>query len=59
MEMKPYQSNALYPNKLGLGRIRVTQPRVRAKRGKRQNTPRIEESVRELCEKGSHPHLTS
>ncbi len=31
---KPRQSNALDPNKLGLGRIRVTQPRVRPRWGK-------------------------
>ncbi len=30
-ETKPHQSNALHPNELGLGRIRVTQARVRVK----------------------------
>ncbi len=34
METKLYQSNALHPNELGLGRIRVKQARVRAKQGK-------------------------
>ncbi len=32
-ESKPQQSNALHPNELGLGRIRVKQPRVRPRRG--------------------------
>ncbi len=34
-ETKPQQSNALHPNELGLGRIRVTQPRVRPRQGKK------------------------
>ncbi len=33
--MKPYQSNVLHLNELGLGRIRVMQPRVRSRRGKK------------------------
>ncbi len=59
-ETKPNQSNALHPNGLGLGRIRVTQPRVRPRRGKTPKyTPRIDVSFRELATKGRHPHLTS
>ncbi len=35
METKTHQSKALHPRKLGLGRIRVVQARVRARRGKK------------------------
>ncbi len=34
-ETKPQRSNALHPNELGLGRIRVTQPSVRPRPGKK------------------------
>ncbi len=44
---------------LGLGRVRVTQPKVRARWGKSQNTPRIDVSLRDLCDKGRHLHLKS
>ncbi len=40
--------------------FRVMQPRVRALGGaKSKNTPRIDISFRELCDKGRHLHLTS
>ncbi len=41
-EMKPHQSNALHSNKIGLGKIRDTQARVRPRRAKSQNMPRID-----------------
>ncbi len=34
-ETKTHQSKAIHPSKLGLGRIRVVQARVRARRDKK------------------------
>ncbi len=49
-DTKPQQSNALHPNELGLGRLRVMQPRVGPRWGKKPKyTPRIDVSFRELC----------
>ncbi len=48
MDTKPYPSNALHPNELGLGRIRVMQASastsVRIRQGNNRNTARIDVS---------------
>ncbi len=41
MEARPYLSNALQRNELGLGRIMVKQPRVRARQGKSRIWPEL------------------
>ncbi len=57
-EVKPHQTNALHPmNELGLGRIRVIQARIRARRGKKQKTIRPKLTYRGFQEGWSYMYI--
>ncbi len=60
LETKPHQTNALRPNELGLGRIRVVQARVTSTGGqKAEIRPKLTYRFREQGFLGRRPRLTS